>query len=47
MQPENAGTEHLEQEDVLQETVENPEDQVQAEEVQDDHYIRWMRDHPA
>ena len=33
VQPGNAGTEHLEQEDVLQETVENLEDQVQTEEV--------------
>ena len=51
MQLGNAGTEHLEQEDVLQETAENQEtqteDQVQTEEVHDDQYIRWMKDHLA
>ena len=46
-----AGTEHLEQEDVLQEATEDleiqPEEPTQVEEPQDDHYIKWMRDHPT
>ena len=44
MQPEPAGTEHLEQEDVFQEGEENletqTEDPVQVEAVQDDQYIK-------
>ena len=51
VQPEPAGTEHLEQEDVFQEATENLEIQLeeptQVEVVQDDHYIKWMRDHPT